>query len=79
MGSKYNYVSSYVGNKNNNKVGVVHHDTIKKCGDSALPRWVERLRGQIKERDGTKAGLSEDKHVDSGKGKEGLGSVDEEG
>ena len=22
---------------------MVHHDTIKKCGDSDLPRWVERL------------------------------------
>ena len=34
--------------KNNKKVCVLHHDTLKKCGDSDLPRWVERLRGQIK-------------------------------
>ena len=27
--------------KNNKKVCVVHHETIKKCGDSDLPRWVE--------------------------------------
>ena len=40
--------------KNKKKVCVVHHDTIKKCGDSDLPRWVERLRGQIKEREGAK-------------------------
>ena len=40
--------------KNNNKVCVVHHDTIKECGDSDLTRWVERLRGQIKEREGAK-------------------------
>ena len=26
----------------NKKVCVVHHDTLKKCGDSVLPRWVER-------------------------------------
>ena len=43
--------------KNNKKVCVVHHDTIKKCGDSDFPRWVERLRGQIKEREGAKEGL----------------------
>ena len=40
--------------ENNNKVCVVHHDTIKKCGDSDLLMWVERLRGQIKEREGAK-------------------------
>ena len=54
--------------KNKKKVCVVHHDTIKKCGDSYLPRWVERLRGHIKERDGAKEGLREDKHVGSGEG-----------
>ena len=31
---------------------MVHYETINKCGDSDLPRWVERLRGQIKEREG---------------------------
>ena len=46
---------------NNKKVCVVHHDTLKKCGDSDLPMWVERLRGQIKEREGAKGGSSEDK------------------
>ena len=40
--------------KNNKKVCVVHHDTIKKWGKSDFPRWVERLRGQIKEREGAK-------------------------
>ena len=40
-----------LGIKNTKKVCVVHHDTIMKCGDSDLPRWVERLRGQIKERE----------------------------
>ena len=45
--------------KNNKKVCVVHHDTIKKCGDSDFPRSVERLRGQIKEREGAKEGLRE--------------------
>ena len=46
--------------KNNKKVCVVHHDTIKKCGDSDFPRWVERLRGQIKEREGAKEVSRED-------------------
>ena len=55
-------------NKNNRKVGVVHHDTIKKCGDSDLPRCVERLRGHIKEKEGAKEGLREDKNVGSGEG-----------
>ena len=45
--------------KNNKKVCVVHHDTIKKCGDSDFPRSVEILRGQIKEREGAKEGLRE--------------------
>ena len=40
--------------KNNKNVCVVHHDTLKKCGDSNLPMWVENLRGQIKEREGAK-------------------------
>ena len=31
--------------KNNKKVCVVHHDTLKKCGDSDFPKWVEGLRG----------------------------------
>ena len=53
--------------KNNKKVCVVHHDTIKKCGDSDFPRWVERLRGQIKEREGAKEGLREDKMLEVGK------------
>ena len=54
--------------KNNKKVCVIHHDTIKKCGNSNLLRWVERLRGQIRERDGAKEGLREDKNVGSGEG-----------
>ena len=28
--------------RNNKKVCVIHHDTLKKCGDCDLPRWVER-------------------------------------
>ena len=60
--------------KNNKKVCVVLHDTLKKCGDSDLLRWVERLRGQIKEREGTKGGLMEDKKM-SGVGKERMSSV----
>ena len=51
--------------KNNKTVWVVHHDTIKKCVDSDLPRWVERLRGQVKERDGAKEGSREDTKVGS--------------
>ena len=47
--------------KNKKKICVVHHDTIKKCGDSDLPRWVESLRGQIKGREGGKEGLRDDK------------------
>ena len=61
--------------KNNKKVCVVHHDTIKKCGDSDFPRWVERLRGQIKEREGVKEGLREDKNVGSGEVEGELSSV----
>ena len=61
--------------KNNKKVCVVHHDTIKKCGDSDLPRWVERLRGQIKEREGAKEVSREDKNVGSGEGEGELSSV----
>ena len=61
--------------KNNQKVCVVHHDTIKKCGDSDFPRWVERLRGQIKEREGAKEGLREDKNVGSGEVEGELSSV----
>ena len=61
--------------QNNKKVCVVHHDTIKKCGDSDLPRWVERLRGQIKERDGAKEGSREDKYVGSGEEEGELSSV----
>ena len=61
--------------KNNKKVCVVHHDTIKKCGDSDLPRWVERLRGQIKEREGAKEVSREDKNVGSGEGECELSSV----
>ena len=37
---------------NTKKVYVVHHDTLIKCGDRALSRLLERLRGQIKEREG---------------------------
>ena len=54
---------------------MVHHDTIKKCGDSDLPRWVERLRGDIKEREGAIEGSREDKNVGSGVGKERVSSV----
>ena len=61
--------------KNNKKVCVVHHDTIKKCGNSNLPRWVERLRGQIREREGAKEGLREDKNVGSGEGESELSSA----
>ena len=61
--------------KNKKKVCVVHHDTIKKCGDSDLPMWVERLRGQIKEREGAKEGSREDKNVGSGEGDGELSSV----
>ena len=61
--------------KNNKKVCEVHHDTIKKCGDSDFPRWVERLRGQIKERGGAKEGLREDKNVGSGEVEGELSSV----
>ena len=61
--------------KNNKKVCVVHHDTIKKCGDGDFPRWVERLRGQIKEREGAKEGLREDKNVGSGEVEGELSSV----
>ena len=61
--------------KNNKKVCVVHHDTIKKCGDSDFPRWVERLRGQIKEREGAKKDSREDKNVGSGEGEGELRSV----
>ena len=61
--------------KNNKKVCVVHHDTIKKCGDSDFPRWVERLRGQIKEREGAKEGSREDKNVGTGEGEGELSSV----
>ena len=64
--------------KINKKVCVVHHDTIKKCGDSELPRWVERLRGQIKEREGSKEGLREDNNVGSGEGEGELSRVAEE-
>ena len=60
--------------KNNNKVCVVHYDTLKKCGDRDLPMWVERLRGQIKERVGAKEGLREDKNVGSGVGEGELSS-----
>ena len=49
--------------KKNKKVCVVHHDTLKKYGDSDLPMWVERLRGQIKEREGAKGCLREDTNV----------------
>ena len=62
-------------NKNNKKVCVVHHDTTNKCGDSDLPRWVEKLRGQIKEREGAKEGLREDKNVGSGEGEGELSSI----
>ena len=61
--------------KNNKKVCVIHHDTIKKCGDSDLPRWVERLRGHIKEREGAKEGSREDKNVGSGDGEGELSSA----
>ena len=47
---------------------MVHCDTINKCGDSDFPTWVERLRGQIKEREGAKEGLREDKNVGGGEG-----------
>ena len=50
-------------------------DTIKKCGDSDFSRWVERLRGQIKEREGAKEGLREDKHFGSGEVEGELSSV----
>ena len=45
---------------------MVYHEAIKKCGDSDLSRWVERLRGQIKVREGAKEGLRDDKNVGSG-------------
>ena len=61
--------------KNNKKVCVVHHDTIKKCGDSDFPRWVERLRGQIKEREGAKEVSREDKNVGTGEGEGELSSA----
>ena len=54
---------------------MVHHDTIKKCWDSDLPRWVEILRGQIKEREGAKEASREDKNVGSGEGEDELSSV----
>ena len=54
---------------------MVHHDALKKCGDSDLLRWVERLRGQIKEREGAKKGLREDTNVGSGEGEGELSSV----
>ena len=54
---------------------MVHHDTIKKCGDSDLPKWVKRMRGQIKEREGAKEGLGEDKNVGGGEGESELSSV----
>ena len=73
MGSKTNYVSSFV--RNNKKVCVVHHDTLNKCGDSDLPRWVERLKGQIKEREGAKECSREDKNIGSGEGEGELSSV----
>ena len=57
---------------------MVHHDTIKKFGDSDLPRWVEKLRGQIKEREGAKEGLRDDKNVGSGEGEGELSRVAEE-
>ena len=41
-----------------------------------FPRWVERLIGQIKEREGAKEGTMEDKNVGSGEGE--LSSVAEE-
>ena len=54
---------------------MVHHDTLNKCGDSDFPTWVERLRGQIKEREGTKEGLREDKNVGNEEGEGELSSV----
>ena len=60
--------------KNNKKVCVVHHDTLKKWGDSNLPRWVERLRAQIKKREGAKEGSREDKNG-SGEGEGEISSV----
>ena len=51
---------------------------LKKCGDSDLPRWVERLRGQIKERERAKEGLRDDKNVRSEEGEGELSSVAEE-
>ena len=54
---------------------VIVIDTLKKCGDSDLPRWVEKLRGQIKEREGAKGGLREDKNVVSGEGEGEINSV----
>ena len=61
--------------KNNKKICVVHHDTIKKCWDSDFPRWVERLGSQIKERVGAKECSREDKNVGSGQGECELSSV----
>ena len=46
----------------------------KKCRDSDLPRWVERLRGQIKEREGAKEGSREDTNVGIGEGEGELSS-----
>ena len=61
--------------KNNKNVCVVNHGTIKKCWDSDLPRWVDRLRGQITERGEAKEGSREDKNVGNGEGDGELSSV----
>ena len=52
-----------------------HHDTIKKCGDSDLPRWVERLRGQIKDNQGAKESSRDDTNIENGEGEGQLSSV----
>ena len=57
---------------------MVHRDTIHKCGDRDLPRWVERLKGQIKEKEGVKGVLREDKNVGSGEVEGERSSVAEE-
>ena len=50
--------------KNNKKSMVVHHDAIKKCGDSELPPWVIRLKNRIKEREEARG--HEEVSMDSG-------------
>ena len=62
-------------NNPNGNVWASVQDHVKKCGDSVLPKWVEKLRGQIEEREGAKEGLRDDKNVESGEGEGELSSV----